>query len=143
MASVRSLEKIAKGIVVKEDGTDKADTICPLCIEGKQHKVFNWHEPSQIMTRRLEMIHSDTCGPFGMPSKAGAKTFVLFIDDMRRMVWCFFLKSETETPEAFMTFKAQVEKNSGQKIVHFRCDNGKAEYDNPTFQGLLRENGIT
>ena len=52
------------------------------------------------------MIHSDTCGPFRTQSKAGAKTFVLFIDDMSRIVWCFFMKSKTETPEMFKTIKA-------------------------------------
>ena len=81
------------------------------------------------MTRRLQLIHSDTCGPFKMQSKARAKTFVLFIDDMSRMVWCFFMKSKTKTPEMFKTFKALTEKHSGELIKRLHCDNGKAEYD--------------
>src|SRR5205807_7937229 len=44
---------------------------------------------------------------------------------------------------AFMVFKAKAEKHSGERIMHFRCDNGKAEYDNAVFQKILKEEGIT
>ena len=76
-------------------------------------------------------------------SKARAKTFVLFFDDMWRMVWCFFMKSKTETPEMFKTFKALTEKHSGELIKRFRCANGKGEYNNAVFQAILWENGIS
>src|SRR5947209_3110293 len=42
-----------------------------------------------------------------------------------------------------MVFKAKVEKHSGERIMRFRCDNGKAEYDNAIFQKILKEEGIT
>jgi transposase InsO family protein len=141
MASVKNLEAMADGINLTRDS--EAVGVCPPCIEGKQHKVFNRHEPSQRMTERLQMVHSDTCGPFRTASKAGAKVFILFIDDMTRMVWCFFMKSKTETLESFKSFKALVEKHSGQHVKRFRCDNGKAEYDNAAFQSFLGESGIT
>ena len=135
MTSVKSLKSMAKKIHILE-GTDEKE-VCPPCLEGKQHKVFNRHEPSQRMSKRLEMIHSDTCSPFRTPSKAEAKSFILFIDDMTRMVWCFFMKSKTETSNASKEFKALVEKHSEQQIMRFRCDNGKAEYDNISFLNLL------
>lgn len=141
MASVKKLETMSHGMSLSKD--PEAGRLCSPCMEGKQHRVFNRHEPSERMTKRLQMVHSDTCGPFRTPSKAGAKTFVLFTDDMTRMVWCFFMKSKTETAEAFKTFKALTEKHSGESVMRFRCDNGKAEYDNATFQAVLRENGIT
>ena len=140
MASVKKLENMAEGQRFPKDSATGEP--CPPCMEGKQHRVYNRHEPSQRVTRRLELIHSDTCRPFKTQSKAGAKTFVLFIDDMSRMVWCFFMKSKTETPEMFKTFRALTEKHSGELIKRLRCDNRKAEYDNAVFQALLRENGI-
>ena len=140
MASIKNLESMAEGLRFSKDSA--AGGLCPPCMEGKQHKVYNRHLPSQRVTRRLELIHSDTCGLFKTQWKAGAKTFVLFIDDMSRVVWCFFIKSKTETPEMFKTFKALTEKHSGELIKRFRCDNGKAEYDNADFQAILRENGI-
>src|SRR5437588_3350914 len=94
------------------------------------------------MAKRLEMVHLDTCGPFRMPSKAGARVFVRFIDDHTRMVWCSFMKSKADTVEAFMVFKAKAKKHSGERIMHFRCDNGKVEYNNAVFQKILKEEGI-
>ena len=141
MARVKKLESMAEGLRFSKDSA--TGELCPPCMEGKQHRVYNRHEQSQRVTRRLELIHSDTCGPFKTQSKAGAKTFVLFIDDMSRMVWCFFMKSKTETLEMFKTIKALTEKHSGELIKRFRCDNGKAEYDNAVFQAILRESGIS
>ena len=51
------------------------------------------------------------------------------------------MKSQTETPEMFKTFKALKEKHLGELIKCSRCDNGKAEYDNSIFQAILREMG--
>ena len=140
MASVKKLEEMAKGIAIKEERKEK---LCEPCLEGKQHKVYNRHTPATRMTKRLELVHSDTCGPFRVASKAGAKVFVLFIDDFSRMVWCSFLKSKAETTEAFKEFKAITENHSGSKIQRFRCDNGRAEYDNSVFKDILRQNGIS
>ena len=84
MASVKKLENMAEGLRFSKDSA--TGELCPPCVEGRQHRVYNRHEPSQRVTRRLKLIHSDTCGSFKTQSKAGAKTLVLFIDDMSRMV---------------------------------------------------------
>lgn len=141
MASVKLLEGMAKGIAVLKNKPGKP--MCVPCIQGKQHKAYNRHEPAARMTRRLEMVHSDTCGPFRVASKAGAKSFVLFTDDFTRMVWCFFMKSKKETIDAFRDFKVLTERHSGDRILRFRCDNGRAEYDNAVFRDTLRKSGIT
>src|SRR5947209_6654854 len=99
--------------------------------------------PATRMAKRLEVVHSDTCGPFRILSKAGARVFVFFIDDHTRMVWYSFMKSKADTAEAFMVFKAKAEKHSGERIMCFWCDNGKAEYDNAIFQKILKEEDIT
>src|SRR5205085_11787596 len=141
-ASVKVLQDMAKGVSLKREDHENLK-VCVPCIEGKQHKVYNRHMPATRMAKRLKIVHSDTCGPFRMPSKAGARVFVLFIDDHTRMVWCSFMKSKADTAEAFMVFKAKAEKHSGERIMRFRCDNGKAEYDNAVFQKILKEEGIT
>ena len=53
------------------------------------------------------------------------------------------MQSKADTADAFMVFKAKVEKHSGERMMHFRCDNGKAEYDNTIFQKIYNEEGIT
>ena len=141
MAGVKALQEMAEGMAVVKGEEDAH--LCGSCVQGKHQKVYNRHEPAARMTRRLEMIHSDTCGPFRTASQAGARSFVLFTDDLTRMVWCFFLKSKTETMQAFKDFKAITEKHSGEVIRRFRCDNGRAEYDNAEFRGFLKEHGIS
>src|SRR5205085_9320022 len=61
----------------------------------------------------------------------------------KEMVWCSFVKSKADKAKASMVFKAKVEKNSGEKTMRFRCDNGKAEYDKAVFQKIVQEEGIT
>ena len=90
------------------------------------------------MTRRLEMVHSDTYRPFRTTSRARTKSFVLFMDDYTRMVWCYFMESKTEMLQAFEKFKASTEKHFRDKILRFRCDNGRAEYNNAPFLGMLK-----
>ena len=147
MASIKKLESMAGGLHFSKGSAtwelSATGELCPPCMEEKQYRVYNRHELSQRVTRRLQPIYTDTCGPFKMQSKAGAKTYVLFIDDMSRIVWCFFMTSKTETPEMFKTFKALTEKHSEKLIKRFRYDKGKAEYDNAVFQTILRENGIS
>ena len=61
MAGVKSLEGMAKGMAVQK----QKEAICATCIKGKQYKMFNRHEPSARMMRRLEMVHLGTCGHSG------------------------------------------------------------------------------
>ena len=80
-----------------------------------------------------------------MLSITGSKYFILYIDDLTRMIWVYFLKSKgaAETLQTFQNFKVLVEKSGDHKIRRIRCDNGKGEYDNERFRGYLIENGIT
>ena len=141
MAWVKALQEMAEGMAVVKG--EEVAYLCGSCVQGKHQKVYNRHKPVARMTRRPELIHSDTCGPFWTASPAGGRSFVLFTDDLTRMVWCFFLKSKTQTMQAFKHFKALMEKHVGEVIWCFRCDNGRAEYGNAEFQGFLKEHGIS
>ena len=123
---------MAKGVSLKRDDHEDPK-VCVPCIEKKQHKVYNRHMPATRMAKRLEMVNSDTYGPFRIPSKAEAQVFGLFLDNHMRMVWYSFMKSKADTAKALLVFKVKVEKYSGEKMMHFRCDNGKAEYDKAIF----------
>ena len=92
--------------------------VCPACIDGKQHRIFNRRVPASAEVP-LALVHSDSCGPFRTASIAGAKYFVLFIDDRSQMTWVHFLrtKGHQEVLGAFQEFKAVVEKHSGRPIL--------------------------
>lgn len=114
---------------------------CMTCAEGKiSAKPF--HSYSQINTKEtLELVHTDLCGPFKVKSQGGAFYFITFIDDYSRYITTYFLKKKSEAFEAFKTFTAMAEKQTGRKIKSLRSDNGK-EYVNSQFKSYFQLNGI-
>ena len=119
-------------------------SICVACLEGKFTRSYN-KGPSSRATEKLELIHSDLCGPFTGQSITGSKYYIIYIDDKSRAVFVRFLKGHTsdKTLEEFKSFKVLVENQTGYKIKRFRCDNGLGEYNNHQFRGFLSINGIS
>ncbi|KAG8474286.1 hypothetical protein CXB51_033609 [Gossypium anomalum] len=84
---------------------------------------------------RLELVHSNICGPMKSPSLNGSKYFVLLFDDLTRFCWVYFIKHKSEVFEAFSRFKALVENQTGCRIKALRTNNG-AEYLSERFEKL-------
>lgn len=137
------LVNMADGMKVTPENGD-TDAVCRPCLQGKQQRIYN-RTPSKRATERLELIHSDSYGPFTTPSLSHHRYFIIYIDDYSRMTWIFFLQSKGahEITKVFLDFKAAVENSSGLRIRRFRCDNGRGEYDNKAFKSILTTNGIT
>ena len=58
-----------------------------------------YHLPSGTARRashKLELVHTDVCGPMRTPSLDNSKYFILFIDNFSRMTWVYFLKERSE-----------------------------------------------
>ena len=92
-------------------------------------------------TRRLQLVHSDVCGPMHMPSIGGAKYFVTFIDDY---TWCcavYFMKHNLEVFDKFIEFEASLTNDVSKAIGTLRTDNG-GEYLSTELQNYLKEKGI-
>ena len=81
------------------------------CLMGKQFR-FPFKESSWRATKKLQLIHSDLCGPQSTPSLNGNKYFIIFIDDYTRMCWIYFMKKKLEVAEVFMKFKKWIENQS-------------------------------
>jgi len=50
------------------------------CILGK-HSKQSFHDSHSKAHRKLEIVHSDLCGPMHVPSANGNKYMMTFIDD--------------------------------------------------------------
>ena len=74
---------------------------CDACILGK-HSKHLFQESKFKACRKLELIHSDLCGPMPIPSSNGNKYLMTFVDDYSIMCWVYLLKTKSE---AFQTFK--------------------------------------
>ncbi|HEY0433295.1 MAG TPA: reverse transcriptase domain-containing protein [Chitinophagaceae bacterium] len=131
--TVRGLEKIKAG----------PDISCEACIRGKQSR-----EPFKAKTstnsrasNKLDLIHSDVCGPMKNTSNGGARYFLTFIDDHTRKTQVYFLKRKSEVIEKFKEFRAIIENQSGTTIKELRSDNG-TEYVSKEFEAYLKKSGI-
>ena len=92
---------------IKLPGATKL-SFCEGCVEGKmQRKPFKslTYEQSK---RKLNLIHSDVCGPFQVESVGGSRYFVTFIDDFTKFISVHFIKSKAEVLEKFKLFEVTV-----------------------------------
>ena len=110
------------------------------CQFGKQVRGSFPHEKhvSKIM---LELVHLDIWVTTKIPSMAGCRFYVTFIDDCTRKVWVYFMKEKSEVLSHFQSFKAMVEKQIGKQVQCLRLDGG-GEYFSNEFIGFLKKHGI-
>ena len=59
--------------------------VCQVCQFGKQSRLSFPVDKAWRAYERLQLIHTDVCGPMKTPSLNGSKYFILFIDDYTRM----------------------------------------------------------
>ena len=91
-------------------------------------------------TRRLQLVHSDVCGPMQTESLGGRKYFATFIDDYSRCCNVYFLKHKSEVSEKFKEFEASITNESDKRIGTLRTDNG-GEYLSGEFKEYLKSRG--
>jgi hypothetical protein len=89
--------------------------VCKGCLLGKNTKSSFSHSNSRSK-ENLELIHSNICGPMSSPSLNGYLYYVIFIDDLSRKCWIYFLKLKSEAFAKFKEFKALVENQIGKHI---------------------------
>lgn len=135
-------EVIKKGIM---DGVNIENnsnlSFCEGCIEGKMcQSPFKSVGKIKSM-RRLQLIHSDVCGPMQVDSFGGQKYFVTFTDDFSRCCSVYFLKNNSEVFEKFKEFEALTTNQTGLTIGTLRSDNG-GEYMSNEFQEYLQSKGV-
>ena len=118
---------------------------CPICVKAKHQRQIT-RTPVERTSRPFQLLHSDLCGPIQPESASGFRYFIVYIDDFSRSVWVYFLRTKTavEVVSVFQELLASLDKKYPKwPITRFRCDNGRGEYDNSLFRGILRVSGIS
>lgn len=139
--NIQAIEKMSRGLVDGLSVVDKVNKLdCKVCAECK---ITVNSFPKTTMNRSCELlgrVHSDVCE---MPklSYGGKKYFITFIDDYSRFVAVYPLETKGEAVEAWLKYKAKVERQTGKKIKVLRSDNGK-EYVNNRMREDLERCGI-
>lgn len=119
----RSLDLLHK-LNLAEDMTKvkASEAVCEVCQLGKQARLPFPVNQAWKAREKLELVRFDAYGPMKTPSLNGSKYFVLFIDDLTRFCWVYFMKQKSEVFEVFEKFKALVENQTGYKIKALRTD---------------------
>ena len=126
-----------------DDNVTKASLdFCEGCVEGKMSRKPFKPVGEIKTTRKLQLVHSDVCGPMPVQSFSGARYFVTFIDDYTRCVKVYFIKHRSQVLEKLKEFQATATNDeAGRQIGTLHTDNG-GEYMSTDFQEYLKKKGI-
>ena len=80
-------KEMVKGLPILEE----IDGKCSNCVIGKQRRNATPKVASWRATKKMELIHSDICGPINPTSNAGSRYFITFTDDYSRKTWIYLL----------------------------------------------------
>lgn len=92
-------------------------------IFGKQHRL-PFSKSSWRTKVPLKLVHTDIWGPATVPSLAGKRYFLLFIDDYTHKTRVYSLENKSEAFLHFTTFKALTEKQCGHSLKILRSGHG-------------------
>lgn len=140
--NVFSLKQLQRENMVKGLPNFKSlEITCTACIRGKQTRLPFATKQRKSTTKRLELVHTDICGPMKKESLSKSIYFITFIDDFSRKIFVYFMNKKSEALDKFKSFKIMVENETGEKIKRLRSDNG-TEYNSKSFKDFCLQNGI-
>ncbi|MCH79976.1 copia-type polyprotein [Trifolium medium] len=124
-------KQMVKGLPEVKDIENK----CVDCLTGKQHrdnipKKANWRA-----SQKLELVHSDICGPIKPESNGGNRYFITFTDDLTRKTWSYYLQ---EKSDAFDVFKSTQGIKRQLIVAYTAQQNGVSERKNRTILNMVR-----
>jgi len=108
--------------------------VCVDCIKGKQTKHISKNSATRS-NELLELIHTDICGPFDIPSWSGEKYFITFIDDFSRYCYLYLLHEKSQSVDILKVFIDEVERQLDRKVKVVRSDRGGEFYGKSTESG--------
>ena len=116
----------------------------PFCEGCVEYKI--WRKPLKSVREirskcKLELVHSDVCGPIHIESFSKKKCFVTFIDDYSRCCTAHFVRQKLGVLEKFKEYEALVTNDCHDKICTLRCDHG-GEYTSKELESYLKSKGI-
>ena len=116
-------------------------SFCQKCVEGKMSRKPFKSLVEIRLTRRLQHVYSDVCGPMATDSIGGRRYIVTFIYDYTRCSKVYLMRNKSEVFNKFKEFKSCTTNDCGLLIGTLRSDNG-GEYLSKEFESYLQSRGI-
>ena len=104
---------LIKGINFSEN--DKLN-FCDGYVEGKMSRQLFKSVGGIMTTRKLQLVHSNVCGPMSVQSLTCRLYFVTFIDDYSRCVKVYFIRKKSEVLAKLKDFEVAATNEAGCKI---------------------------
>ncbi|KAK3030992.1 hypothetical protein RJ639_035743 [Escallonia herrerae] len=130
LKDVRHIPELQKNLISISTRVVSMESKSSFRRDGKEKKI-----------ERLELVHTDVCGPTMIMSLGGNFYFISFIDDASRKTWVYAIREKSDVYHTFKKWKALVENETGNKIKCLKSDNG-GEYRDGGFQKFCSNNGI-
>ena len=86
-------------------------------------KPFN-HEHQQKVSRPLQLVHSDVCGPIRPTSTGGANNFVTFIDEETKYLKLYTISKKSEVFSKMKEYRKMAQLHSKEKMECWRSGGG-------------------
>jgi transposase InsO family protein len=117
------------------------------CVYGKQKRVRFLRVGKEKKSERLELVHTNVCGPAQVSSLGGSRHYITFIDDATRKTWVYCIRQKYNVFDTFKKWKVLVENETGKRLKCLRSNNGgeycKKEFDDYcSFHGIRREKTV-
>ena len=137
--NVKQLQQLVKDLEGVDLQPEGMMNFCEACVHGKMHRLPHTALKDINSKERLQLVHTDVCGPLQTQSFGGSSYFIMTMHSH----YCrtYFLRKKSEALEKCKEFKVAVEKETGMNIKAQRSDRGN-EYISEEFKQFLKESGI-
>ena len=98
-------------------------TRCEACVYGKSTRAPIPKQGATRSAKVLDLVHTDVCGPFPVPSIGGSRYFVSFVDDHTRFAWIYPIRSKSDVFDRFKQWLTMVENMHERKLRVLQPDN--------------------
>ena len=98
--------------------------ICKYCLAGKATRL-PFGEAKRAISK-LQLIHSDICGPMNVRARHDANYLITFIDDFTHFGHVYLISHKSEALDYFTKFTRLVENQLSMKIKALRSDQGRS-----------------
>ena len=140
METVKALAEKEHGTGIKLADCNDKSAVCECCITEKlARKAFP--TSTTRAAEKLDLIHTDVCGPMPTATPSGNKYVMTLVDDCSRYTVVTLLKKKSEVFQRIQDFVRLCETKYQRKPKMFRSDNG-GEYIGNDVKVFLRREGI-
>lgn len=138
LMDIRKLEAMSLGM--KVDKCNHED-ICEICLKCKKSRDPFPKESLTKTESKMDLIHTDVCGPLEVPTPRGNRYILTLIDDFSRYSHIYLMKQKSEVRERIIEFIEMVKTQEGKIPKVIRSDRG-GEYMDAGLQNYFKSKGI-